>query len=371
MNRPLSSRAASVAILAPMLSLGMPWSAFAAEPALLIQAAKRSPAPPWSAGDERGMANTLGPITLQRCAWHMAQPRSQVYEASFVRSMTMPKSPFASPAGTQYKATGGVPFSAHAFNSEVMQANAEPGQQGTQIDALGHFAYISKPWDPKDPFPADEARYYGGFTQKDVKPTPESPLLKMGNDKIPPQLTTAVLLDARTVVGKGQPLTDGQLVTAAHIEAMLKAQGLAQRGVLPGDMVWVYTGWSERWKDPADEASNYYTMAPGLAMDAANWLGAKRVVAVGLDAPFIDAVPAGMLQGKAPPAPGTPPGLPFGIHHTLITQFGIHHLENLNLAAMAKDKVWTSCAMVLPARDQGAAGAAVRPVAVGVPNQLP
>jgi kynurenine formamidase len=315
------------------------------------------------------MANTLGPITLTRCAWHMAQPRAQIYEASFVRSNTMPKSPFASPAGTQYKATSGVPFSAHAFNSEVMQANAEPGQQGTQIDALGHFAYISKPWDPKDPFPADEAKYYGGFTQKDVKPTPDSPLLKMGIDKIPPLITSAVLLDARALVGKGQALSDGQLVTAANIEAMLKAQGLEQRGVLPGDMVWIYTGWSDRWKDPAEE-NGYYAMAPGLSVDAANWLGAKRVVAVGLDTPFIDTVPGGMLQGKAPPAAGTLPGMPFSIHHTLITQFGIHHLENLNLAAMAKDKVWTSCAMVLPSRDLGAAGAAIRQVAVGVPNQF-
>jgi len=370
MNRPSSSPRASVRALAAMLSLGVSSFALAAEPAILIQAAQRSPAPPWRAGDELGMANTLGPITLARCAWHMGQPRAQVYEASFIRSNTMPKSPFASPAGTQYKATSGVPFSAHAFNSEVMQAGAEPAQQGTQIDALGHFAYLSKPWDPKDPFPADDAKYYGGYTQKDVKPTPDSPLLKMGIEKIPALISTAVLLDARTFVGKGKAMGDGQLVTAEHLEGMLKAQGLESRGVLPGDMVWIYTGWSERWKDPYDD-NGYYAMAPGLSVDAANWLGAKRVVAVGLDTPFIDAVPNGMLQGKAPPAAGTAPGLPFGIHHTLITQYGIHHLENLNLAAMVNDKVWTSCAMVLPSRDLGAAGAAIRPVAVGVPNQLP
>jgi hypothetical protein len=196
----------------------------------------------------------------------MAQPRAQI-GGPFVRSNTMPVA-VASPAGTQYKATSGVPFSAHAFNSEVMQANAEPGQQGTQIGALGHFAYISKPWDPKDPFPADEAKYYGGFTQKDVKPTPDSPLLKMGIDKIPPLITSAVLLDARALVGKGQALSDGQLVTAANIEAMLKAQGLEQRGVLPGDMVWIYTGWSDRWKDPAEE-KRLLRDGAGAAVDAA------------------------------------------------------------------------------------------------------
>ena len=64
MNRSLSSRRASACTVAAVLSLGVSWPASAAEPAVLIQAAKRSPAPPWAAGDERGMANTLGPITL-------------------------------------------------------------------------------------------------------------------------------------------------------------------------------------------------------------------------------------------------------------------------------------------------------------------
>ena len=53
----------------------------------------------------------------------------------------------------------------------------------------------------------------------------------------------------------------------------------------------------------------------------------------------------------------------------MLSVFGIHHLENLNLAAMAADRVWTSCAMVLPSRDKGAAGAVVRPVAIGLPGQ--
>jgi len=74
MNRSLNSPSASVRILATALSLGVSWSVLAAEPAVLIQTAKqRSPAPPWRPGDELGMANTLSPITLTRCAWHMMQ----------------------------------------------------------------------------------------------------------------------------------------------------------------------------------------------------------------------------------------------------------------------------------------------------------
>ena len=36
---------------------------------------------------------------------------------------------------------------------------------------------------------------------------------------------------------------------------------------------------------------------------------------------------------------------------------------------MVNDRVWTACAMVLPTLDKGAAGGAMRPVAIGVPRQ--
>jgi kynurenine formamidase len=340
------------------------FSVYAAEPIKLQR--MKVPSPPWPAGDERGMANQIGPATMQRCAWHMQQPDAKAYEISHVRSNTMPLSPFTNPYQQKAKPTAGIPGTAHAFNSETLSEGAEPGQEGTQIDALGHFAAFKQPWDGKSAFPADEAVYYGGMTQKEVKPTPDSPLLKLGMDKVPPIITSAVLLDAKAHVGKGQPMKAGELVTAAHIQAMLKAQGLASRGILPGDVVYVHTGWGEHWRDPDTEKS-YYTQAPGLSYDAARYLGERRVVAIGLDTPFIDPVPAGLLQGKAGPAAGTPAGLPFAVHHHMLTQMGIHHIENAKLDELARDKVWTSCTMVLPLREKGAAGSAVRPVAIGAP----
>ena len=332
-----------------------------------IQRAK-VPSPPWPQGDERGMANQIGPATYQRCAWHMSQPDARVYELSQLRSATMPLSPFAGPYAPKPKATAAIPGTAHAFNSEQMNENAEPGQQGTQMDALGHFGYLREPWDGKSPFPAESVLYYGGFTQKDVKPTPESPLLKLGIEKIPPIITSAVLLDARAY--KKKAMDAGELVTSQDIQAMLKAQGLAQRGVLPGDVVYIRTGWGERWQDPDSEKA-YYAKAPGLSYDAAQWLAQRRIVAISLDTPFIDTVAEGMLAGKAGPAPGTPPGLPFAVHHHLLAQAGIHLIENARLDELAADRVWTSCTLVLPLLEKGAAGSALRPVAIGVPAKLP
>ena len=323
--------------------------------------------PPWPAGDEIGMANTLGPATWQRCAPYLANPNAKSYELSFLRSNTMPQSPFAVPLHENPKPTVGIQGTRHAFNTDEI-ASGDPGQQGTQMDALGHFAVLPEAWDGKGEFPAGGATYYGGYKQSDVKPAPNSPLRKLGIDKVPPIITSGVLLDAKAHLGGGNAMQPGQLVTAQDIEAMLKAQGLERRGLVPGDVLYVYTGWGDNWKDP-DTEKFYYTKGPGLSYDAAKYLEEKAVVLVALDNPFTDPAADGFIEGKAAPAPGTPAGLPFAIHHHNLTQAGIHNIQNANLGAMAKDKVWLSCTIILPLRTQGASGSPVRPVAIGAPAQ--
>jgi kynurenine formamidase len=355
-------------LVAVALALTTAGAAAAAEPAALLKrSAQAVPAPPWQAGEQRGMANAIGVGTWARCAWHLQQPGAQSFELSYERSNTMPKSAFSGPYDYDYGATKGLPGTLHAFNGEALRAGAEPGAQATQMDALGHFAHLSKPWDGQGAPPADEAEYYGGLRQRDVKPEPSSPLLKLGIEQAPPLVTSGVLLDAKRYLNGGQPMKAGQLVTADGIRQMLKAQGLEKRGILPGDVVWVRTGWGDHWQDP-DLEKTYYTKGPGLSYDAAKWLAEKRIVLVGLDTPFVDPVPDGMLMGKSEPAEGTPPGLPFVLHHQMLSVAGIHLIQNANLTEAANAGVWTSCTMVLPIRERGAAGSPVRPVAIGVPT---
>src|ERR1700716_591665 len=323
--------------------------------------------PPWPAGDEKGMANTLGPATWQRCATHLANPNAKSYELSFLRSNSMPQSPFAAPLRENAKPTVGIQGTKHAFNTDEI-ASGDPNQQGTQMDALGHFAVLPEAWDGKGEFPSGGAAYYGGYKQSEVKPAPDSPLKKLGIDKVPPIVTTAVLLDAKAHLGRGSAMPPGQLVTAADIEAMLKAQGLESRGLVAGDVLYIYTGWGDNWKDP-DTEKFYYTKGPGLSYDAAKYIEQKALVLVALDNPFTEQVSEGFLQGKGPPPAGVPDGLPFAIPHHNLTQAGIHNIQNANLGALARDKVWLSCTMILPLMTQGAAGSRVRPVAIGAPAQ--
>ena len=66
----------------------------------------------------------------------------------------MPGSPFGVPLKYKYRPTASVPFSKHAFNGEQIESG-EPAAQGTQMDALGHFAYLQEMWKGKGDIPVN------------------------------------------------------------------------------------------------------------------------------------------------------------------------------------------------------------------------
>ena len=101
------------------------------------------PRPPWASGDQRGMGNTQSLGTWRRCAYHLTNPNSKAYELSHLRSSTMPQSPFAKPLKYVFRPTASIPGTRHAFNDEHLDSG-QPGGQGTQFDALGHFAYLDQ-----------------------------------------------------------------------------------------------------------------------------------------------------------------------------------------------------------------------------------
>src|SRR5262249_58249080 len=118
------------------------------------------------------------------------------------------------------KPSVGIRGSRHGFNTDEV-VSGDPNQQGTQMDALGHFAVLPEAWDGKSAFPSGGAIYYGGYRQDEVKPTPDSPLKKLGIDKVPPIITSGVLLDAKAHLGRGSALAPCALVTPPGHHAML------------------------------------------------------------------------------------------------------------------------------------------------------
>ena len=141
---------------------------------------------------ERGMTNLLGTDTWARCATEMSKDNSKVYELSYERTSTMPLSPFAGEYKPKFLPELGFENSNHIYTMDVLNENVNDGNQGTQIDALGHFGHSDKFWDGKGEVDLSGVRYFKGLTAKEVKPFPESPLQKLGIETVPPIITTAI-----------------------------------------------------------------------------------------------------------------------------------------------------------------------------------
>jgi kynurenine formamidase len=301
-----------------------------------------------------GNGRTQGFATLARAAAELSRDGKlrPFYDLSHEYSDRMPLNPFSAPISVTYQPTEAI--AGHRANNEIL--SGQLGTQGTEIDAIGHFGHAG---------PDGVVRYYGGLTQAEVKPADDAPLRHLGIDQAPPIITSAVLLDAAAL--RGRSLTAGEQITAADITAMLAGQRV--RGLLPGDALYIHTGWDRKWSDdnPDPSRTEYYSAAPGLSPDAATYLGTSNIVCIGMDVPFIDAVGEGYLRGTGSAPAGAPADLPFFAHHHHLTQAGIYQVHNMRLGELAADRVYLSATIILPLRIRGAAHSPVRPVAIGRP----
>jgi len=313
---------------------------------------------------QRGMTNLLGIDTWKRCSTQLSNPLAKSYELSYKRTESMPLSPFAGNYKPKFLPPSSMPNTVQVFTMDVLNEDVNDGNQGTQMDALGHFGHLSKPWDGKSDLDIKDVTFFGGLNGSEVKPYPQSPLLKLGIETVPPIITSAILVDVKKYINNGISMKAGEFVSVTDFKQAIKQSSLANRGIIAGDVILIYTGWSDHYQDP-DESKVYYSMAPGISYELAKYLASKKVVAVGLDTPFVDAVP----NPKSPviSSKGSPENMVFPIHHYFLTQAGVHTLENFNLKDLASDAVELSCVMILPLMVEGSSASSLRPVAIGVP----
>ena len=313
---------------------------------------------------QRGMTNLLGVETNLRCSQQMSNPKAKTYELSYKRTASMPLSPFAGEYKPKFLPEIPWAGSRQVFTMDVLNENVNDGNQGTQMDALGHFGYTDEVWNGDGEADLSSLKYFGELNGKEVKPTPGSPLKKLGIESVPPIITTAVFLDVRKHIFNGKAMKAGEYVTVQHIEDTIKKSNVKDRGILPGDVVLINTGWSDNYQDP-DDLGIYYTKAPGVSYNLVKYLSDKQVVGVGLDTWGVDTFAEEGEYG--PERSQNPEGIANPAHHYFLTQSGVHTLENFNLKDLAKDSVDLSCVIILPLMTQGSSASPLRPVAIGVP----
>lgn len=279
----------------------------------------------WGAEDERGAANLMGPEAVLRATKLIRQ--GKVFELGKELNATMP---FVGERrfSMQLKRTSN-PAATNKQRSNEEIVTTELGQVGTQFDALNHQGIGDLLYNC---IKIDDIATRNGFT-------------KLGVEKVGAIFTRGVLIDIAAFKGVEMLAIDYE-ITVQDLQDALAKQGVS---IGQGDAVLIHTGWGLLWgKDNAKFVSGQ----PGIGASAADWLAKQNVVLIGSDNWGIEIFPNPDKQIRLP------------VHAIALVVNGIFLLENMELAALAKDKAYEFAFIVEPLKIKGGTGSTVAPIAV-------
>ena len=121
-------------------------------------------------------------------------------------------------------------------------------------------------------------------------------------------------------------LDKGTVITAEDIQAGLKMYNVTLR---EGDAVFIHTGWGDIFSQYPAQNVLYNSGEPGIGKAAGKWLIGQKVIVVGADTWAVEVVP-GEAATEA-----------FPVHQMLITDNGIHILENVRTDLIADEAAAT------------------------------
>jgi kynurenine formamidase len=285
----------------------------------------------WGADDQRGAANRQTPAQVLKATRLIRAGQvyslGRLYEYGMPLpgrrhfSLIIPGSPTGGPDGAN-----GLVHHDDLFSGEI-------GQIGTQLDGLGHIGVRMQ----------GDDYFYNGFRRSEFgKPYG---LEKLGVENAGVFFTRGVLVDLPRFRGV-ERLKPGEVVTAADLEGALRLEGVT---VQEGDAVLLRTGHGQLWmKDNTAFAAG----EPGPGMEAARWLSDRKIMLVGSDTWATEVVPPQDANR------------PFEVHQWLLVRHGIYNLENLDLEALSRDRVYEFAFIFAPLRLKGATGSPGNPIAV-------
>jgi len=279
----------------------------------------------WGPADQRGAANR---ITAQKVLEAKSlMTRGTVYQLGHIYESSMPL------FGTRHfslkipQTYGPLGSNRTMYHDEIV--SAEIGQVGTQFDGLGHIGVGDL--------------FYNGNDRADFS-RPDG-LTKLGVENVGPLVTRGVLVDVPAFKGVAR-LDGGYEITLADLRGALERQRIEIRS---GDVVIVHSGWGSLWN--VDNAA-FGASAPGIGMEAAQWLVEREVVLVGADTWSMEVVPNPNSD------------LAFPVHQLLIPRSGIYIFENLLTEELARDRVYEFAFFFAPLRLKGASGSPANPLAI-------
>ena len=294
----------------------------ASAPAALAQTdcTKVVPPSPWGPNDQTGATNRVTPAVTKAAAAEIRDGKVVVMSYPLTDGIPLFGTRFSK---TILTATTLAPGGALGENQLTYMEDTWLSQShvGTHLDGLGHIGR-------KDCY----------FNQIAMgKFITQNNMTKLGLEHLKSFATRGVLIDMVKVYQaagkfKGNAtckkpcLEKGTVISKADLEAGLKMYNVTLR---EGDIVIVHTGWGNLFEQYPAQNATYNSGEPGIGKEAANWLVSQKIVAVGSDTWAVEVIP------------GEDPKEAFIVHNILITDAGIHIIENVRTDLMAADAAAT------------------------------
>jgi kynurenine formamidase len=277
---------------------------------------KLVPASPWGPNDQTGATNRITPAVTKAAAAEIQTGKVTTMHYPLTDGVPLFGSRFTKTILTAVSLAPGAAFGENEL-TYMEDTWLSQSHVGTHLDGLGHIGR-------KD-------CYYNQIPMG--KFINQNNMTKLGLEHLKPFATRGVLIDVVKVFQaagkfKGNPackkpcLDKGTVITAADLQAGLRMYNVTLR---EGDVVTIHTGWGDLFEQFPAQNAVFNSGAPGIGKDAATWLISQKVVAVGADTWVVEVIP------------GENPKEAFIVHNMLITDNGIHIIENVRTDLMAKE----------------------------------
>jgi kynurenine formamidase len=278
------------------------------------------PASPWGPNDQTGATNRITPAVTKAAAAEIKDGKVIALSYPLTDGVPLFGSRFTK---TILTATSLAPGAAFGENNLTYMEDTWLSQShvGTHLDGMGHIGR-------KD-------CYYNQTPMG--KFINQNNMTKLGLEHLKPFATRGVVIDVVKVhqqAGKLKAnagckkacIEKGTVITSADLQAGLKMYNTTLR---EGDVVVIHTGWGDLFEQFPAQNALFNSGEPGIGKEAATWLISQKVVAVGSDNWAVEVIP------------GEDPKEAFIVHQMLLTDNGIHIIENVRTDLIAAEAAST------------------------------
>ena len=269
---------------------------------------------PFGPDDQTGATNRVTPAVTKAAAAEIQTGVVTPMAYNLVDGVPLFGTRFSKTILTSFATTPGAQYGKNKL-SYMEDTWLSQSHVGTHIDGMGHIGV--------------EDCYYNQTPMG--KYVTQNYLKRLGLENIKTFATRGVIIDMVKVFQaagklKANPacknpcLDAGTVISEADLQAGLKMYNVTLR---EGDAVFIHTGWGDLFKQYPAQNATYNSGEPGIGMAAATWLASQKVIAVGTDTWAVEVIP------------GEDKDIAFPVHKLMLTDNGIHLIENVRTDLIA------------------------------------